>query len=410
MHGQTNPAPQKQDRYFAFDALRGAMMALGIVIHSATAYSTLPDVWWIKDPQTSKWMDVILLYLHTFRLPAFFVMAGFFAALLVEKRGWTRMVENRVMRLGLPMILGLLFVFPPLRLTSVYFHFAARGSNPWGDLMEWLGRGRFEETLEPGHFWFLETLIWVTLLAVVLRKPLGRLSAGWFLRLMGTRMGLFFLVMTSTATLLISEFGILDTPHNFAPHWHIVAAYSVFYAFGWGMYLHRDSLWLMKRFGWRELAFSLLLLVPCLMAIEAQLRVRGTRVWGAYALTALLSAAMGWLAVHGMIGIFLRRLAAENRGLRYLSDSAYWMYAMHPVVLLAIQAPMMGLGWNPWVKFLLGIAFAVPVLLLSYDRMARPTWVGLVLNGRRMEPWQWRTTPRETEPAVSLKAAAEEVN
>lgn len=408
MHHEMKSVAPAQERYFAFDALRGAMMALGIVIHSATAYSTLPDVWWIKDPQTSKWMDALLLYLHTFRLPAFFVMAGFFAALLVEKRGWNRMVENRMMRLGLPMILGLLFVFPPLRLTSVYFYFAARGPNPWDDLMAWIGRGRFEETLEPGHFWFLETLIWVTLLAVVFRKQLARLGRDRFLRLMGSRAGLAVMAIASTATLMISEFGILDTPHDFAPHWHIVAAYSVFYAFGWGMYLHRGALWVMKRFGWKEIAVSVVLLLPCLMAIEAQLAVRGTRAWGAYAATAALSALMGWLAIYGLIGVFLRRFAVEDRRMRYLSDSAYWMYAMHPVALLAIQVPMMGLGWSPWVKFLIGIAFAVPALLLSYDRLVRPTWVGLVLNGRRMAPWQWKTDPQGVAIAAEMKAAAEE--
>jgi glucans biosynthesis protein C len=96
--------------------------------------------------------------------------------------------------------------------------------------------------------------------------------------------------------------------------------------------------------------------------------------------------------------------------MRYLSDSASWMYAMHPVALLAIQVPMMGLDWNPWVKFVLGIAFAVPVLLLSYDRLARPTWIGLVLNGRRMDRWQWKPAPQMAVQAVGLKAAAEEVN
>ena len=128
------------------------------------------------------------------------------------------------------------------------------------------------------------------------------------------------------------------------------------------------------------------------------------------AATAVLSAAMGWLIVYGLIGIFLRRFAVEDRRVRYLSDSAYWMYAMHPVALLAVQVPMMGLDWNPWVKFILGIAFAVPVLLLSYDRLARPAWIGLVLNGRRMEPWRWKTDPQAAAAAVGLKAAAEDAN
>jgi FlaA1/EpsC-like NDP-sugar epimerase len=128
------------------------------------------------------------------------------------------------------------------------------------------------------------------------------------------------------------------------------------------------------------------------------------------AATAALSAAMGWLMVYGLIGIFLRRFTAEDRRVRYLSDSAYWMYAMHPVALLAIQVPMMGLTWNQWVKFVLGIAFAVPVLLVSYDRLARPTWIGLVLNGRRMDRWQTKAIPQGAAEAGSLKAVTEEAS
>ncbi len=399
MYPATQPMTSASERYSSFDALRGAMMALGIVIHSATAYSTLPDVWWIKDPQTSKWLDAVILFLHTFRLPAFFVMAGFFAALLVEKRGWQRMIENRMMRLGLPMILGILLVWTPLRLTSVYYYFAGKGRDAWPQLMDWLQRGRLSEDIEPGHFWFLETLIWVTLLALVFRRGLARLDGKWFERLMRTHLSILPLTLATGATLLISEFGILDTPHDFSPHWHIVAAYSVFYSFGWGMYMHREALCLMKRFGWKEIVLAVLLIVPALAAIETQLAARGTRVWGAYTATALLSAAMGWLAIYGLIGIFLRRFQSEDRRVRYLSDSAYWMYVMHPVVLLTIQVPMMGLGWSPWVKFLIGIVYAVPVLLLTYDRLARPTWVGLVLNGKRMEPWsRYKARRRKWKP------------
>jgi hypothetical protein len=80
------------------------------------------------------------------------------------------------------------------------------------------------------------------------------------------------------------------------------------------------------------------------------------------------------------------------------------------VALLAIQVPMMGLTWNPWVKFVLGIAFAVPVLLVSYDRLARPTWIGLVLNGRRMDRWQTKAIPQGAAEAGSLKAVTEEAS
>lgn len=405
-HAQSNAA----ERYSAFDALRASMMALGIAIHSATAYSTIDDVWWIKDPQTSQWFDVLVLFLHTFRLPAFFVMAGFFAALLVERRGWQKMVENRMMRLGLPMILGILFVWTPLRLTSVYFHYLGKGGDAWTQTLDWIYRGRLAEDIEPGHFWFLETLVWVTLLALVLHKSLARLEGQWFRRMMGTWMGIVALTAVSAVTLMVSEFGILDTPHSLSPHWHIVAAYGVFYAYGWGMYQHREALWLMTRFGWTQIWLALLLLAPAMAAIQAQLNSRDTRLWGPYLATAVLTAAMAWLMIHGLTGVFLRHFSVAGSGVRYLSDSAYWIYVMHPPALLAIQIPMMTLDWNPWLKFVIGIVWAVPLLLLSYDRLARPSWIGLVLNGRRMERWSRCQEQADRDRTAAMEAAAQEAD
>jgi len=53
---------------------------------------------------------------HTFRLPAFFVLAGHFACLLIEKRGLVGFIRNRVMRLGLV----LAFLAPLMVLATLY--------------------------------------------------------------------------------------------------------------------------------------------------------------------------------------------------------------------------------------------------------------------------------------------------
>src|SRR5437016_3197584 len=71
-------------RYYGLDALRGGMMMLGIVLHSATLYIAAPPphVPMVADPNTSLAMDAIFDFIHSFRMPLFFVLAGFFASLL----------------------------------------------------------------------------------------------------------------------------------------------------------------------------------------------------------------------------------------------------------------------------------------------------------------------------------------
>ncbi|MBL8178612.1 MAG: acyltransferase family protein [Bryobacterales bacterium] len=390
------------ERFHAFDALRAAMMALGVVIHSATMYSTIPDVWWIKDPATGRAIDCLILFLHAFRLPAFFVMAGFFAGLLVHSRGWQSAVENRMARLGLPFLLGMIFLYPPLRLVNVYFHLQQRDAQGWSALLDWVARGRLAETLEPGHFWFLETLLLVILMAAACRRWITRLSGRWFLRLLGTRWGILPLAVCTAATLMLSPFGVLDTPHGFSPHFHVVAAYAVFFAFGWGLWEHRTSLDHMRHYGLPEIAVALVLMLPGMDAIAAQLARPTTRLWLPFATTAVSTALIAWLMIYGLTGLFLRYCAEPSERWRYYSDAAYFVYLAHPLVLVAIQLPMMHMPWNEWIKFTACLVVSFPVLLWIYDRAVRSTWVGVVLNGKRLPRWIRPTPDPAPQPASIL--------
>src|SRR5258706_926652 len=126
-------------RYYGLDALRGGMMLLGIVLHSATFYLAAPPphVPIPTDPHTSLVMDAIFDLIHSFRMPTFFVLAGFFTALLVEKRGVAGAYRNRLARVAAPFAAGVFPILPPSAFFFVGFFvppcFAAldRGAGLW---------------------------------------------------------------------------------------------------------------------------------------------------------------------------------------------------------------------------------------------------------------------------------------
>src|SRR6478672_10118377 len=82
-------SPTELQRYHAFDSLRAVMMLLGLVIHSAMGYIVFPTdrVWPFKDPHPNAFYDLLVVFIHSFRMPVFFVIAGFFAAFLYTTRG-----------------------------------------------------------------------------------------------------------------------------------------------------------------------------------------------------------------------------------------------------------------------------------------------------------------------------------
>ena len=108
--------------------------------------------------------------------------------------------------------------------------------------------------------------------------------------------------------------------------------------------------------------------------------------------TATTGALAVWLLVFGLTGLFLRYLDRPIPFMRYLSDSAYWMFVFHPIPVLAFNILLSGMAWNPYLKALANLAGTSLILLATYHFCVRSTAVGLLLNGRRYERERLRGT------------------
>src|SRR5258706_3003636 len=119
---------QGERRYYGLDALRGGMMMLGIVLHSAELYLAAPppQIPFPSDRNSSLVCDVLFHLIHDFRMPTFFVLAGFFSALLVEKRGLRETYKNRAARVLAPLAAALVTILPLTLLLMIDFVLAAR--------------------------------------------------------------------------------------------------------------------------------------------------------------------------------------------------------------------------------------------------------------------------------------------
>ena len=158
-------------RYHSLDALRAWMMLLGLVFH--VAWLLLPQYFFNAraDSQGHTGFQYFFGWVHVFRMQAFFVIAGFFANLLVTKRGVLSFVRNRFWRVLLPFVVSMIVLFPLIRWQEI------RGGFMTGRIQSSLGV--WEYTLNhflelpgkwggqwPYHFWFLETLCLVYLIAI----------------------------------------------------------------------------------------------------------------------------------------------------------------------------------------------------------------------------------------------------
>ena len=99
-----------------------------------------------------------------------------------------------------------------------------------------------------------------------------------------------------------------------------------------------------------------------------------------------LQVTYAWLVIFGLMGLFRAALSRERSWVRYLSDSAYWMYLTHLTVVIALQAWVQTWDAPALLKFALVVLLTFAILLLTYQLVVRYTVIGTVLNGKRTRP------------------------
>ena len=92
------------------EVLRAIAMLLIILFHGSLAYFNAP--WPIQDTQANEGLAVIFLVIHGFQMQLFFVMSGFFTAMMWRTRGLKAWLGHRFRRVFMPLVFGLITVVP----------------------------------------------------------------------------------------------------------------------------------------------------------------------------------------------------------------------------------------------------------------------------------------------------------
>jgi len=365
-------------RYHALDALRAAMMFLGIYLHAVVAYSPTGG-WPYKPAQLTTTLDWSVGLIHVFRMPVFYVMAGFFAALLLQRYGLRRAADNRFWRIVVPFVVGWIILYP------LVMFLAAVGRGGMDRALDFILSGRFLAYAHPLHLWFLEYLIVLYLLAIVAVmgvRPLPQDVRTQLLRFFRLAVQswwapLIFAVPSFLAMLLMKH-PWLEDPPSFVPVARIVLAYAIPFAFGWLLYLNTDLLETLSRRAWLYAACA----AAASVAYLASFVIPMERDTAFYVARALHSVAL-WLLIFSVTGLFLRYLGGHSALRRYLCDSSYFLYLAHMPVLIAFQLLLRDVPLPPLAKVPLALAATIAVLLPLYRYGVRPTLVGAILNGRK---------------------------
>ncbi len=95
-------------------------MLLGIALHAALSFVPMSDAGWsVHDVRQSEWFGVCTSAIHGFRMQLFFLISGFFTAMLWRKRGLGSLLSQRAKRIVLPLVIGTFTIVPAVWVVSI---------------------------------------------------------------------------------------------------------------------------------------------------------------------------------------------------------------------------------------------------------------------------------------------------
>ena len=103
----------ERPRLQGLDAVRGAAFLLTVMFHAALSFLPGPQIWVTRDTPNMPIADFLVVS-HMSHMLIFFVLAGFFARMSLERRGVGPFVKDRLLRITLPGI-----VFWPFTIAGV---------------------------------------------------------------------------------------------------------------------------------------------------------------------------------------------------------------------------------------------------------------------------------------------------
>jgi glucans biosynthesis protein C len=382
-------------RLHHLDALRALTMLLILPAH-ALALIGMQGGW--NDAERATYWSI-----HVFRLPLFFLVAGFFGALLLQARGRGALLRNRALRIGAPLLVGAAIVAPVLTLEL-------QGISPLHRPgVE--GLAAFADP-HPSYLWFLWYL--TLLYAVVLFAqrllghrswPLKRLTAASRRLLSRSAAPLLLAIPTALCLYRQPDWMASSPSESFVPQIDLLVYYAIFFAGGWLLFGARGSREAIEARPRLYICIAAATFVPALALYLLQSEPAGASRWF-HLLALLLLSVVTWSLVFGLLGVSRHYLHAPHPRLRYWADASYWIYLSHLPVMAAIALVLFSIPMPESLRLIVLIVATLAVVYPAYGAFVRHSAIGRVLHGPRPPRNAQRDAMQLTPPATAAARRA----
>jgi surface polysaccharide O-acyltransferase-like enzyme len=366
------------ERKVAFDYLRAFVITLVLFVHASLAYTTAAFINSANPVASSnpvvnkaRWIgfDLIVALNETFSMSLLFFVSGLFVWQSLARKGAWQYFGDRLKRLGLPFVIGVLFLIP-LAYYPAQLEVGLITEKDTSYGVFWLGmvRSGFGTA---GPLWFLWLLLAFNCLSALLYRAaplLGGVVRGRLHIILG-RPVTFFGVLLGISIIVYLPIAIICGPLRwigigpFHAQAGRILLYLVYFlagtavgAIGIERSVFKTDGALAKRW-WLWAAVGLMSFTVFIIMIVVVTPMERTIV------SEIAFVVCCWAIVSGMTGFFLRFAKRRVRIFDSLSENSYGIYIVHYVFVTWLQYLLLGSGLAPLMK---GIAVFVGTLILSW--------------------------------------------
>ncbi|MEI7871983.1 MAG: acyltransferase family protein [Alphaproteobacteria bacterium] len=368
------------------DWLRVIAFGLLILYHAGMAWSGWS--WHVTSPDSIDWLREAMRFLNRWRMPLIFVVSGAAVMLALGARTPGSFVADRLKRLLLPLVFGMIVLVPP----QVYLERLYRGQFS-GSFLQWLPQA-FDGTYPNGntswhHLWFLAYVLVLTL--VLLPVFLWARSAGGRIRLsraahFTARTGLQWTMVLPLAASILWLAPLSRNVNGLIGDWHGLVTYGALLLYGAFLFGSSDLLAALERQRFLSLALGVAAYAT-LYTVFIGGAVRPVIPADLRPVYALLSAVntMAWL--FAIIGFAHRHLVRRPAFLAEATEAVYPFYLLHQTVTVIVVYWLLTLGVPPVAGFFGAVLATFVGTWAIYAGLVRPwRWIrplfGMKAGGR----------------------------
>lgn len=238
------------------------------------------------------------------------------------------------------------------------------------------------------HLWFLWFLCWLVVAFIFYSKAAEALNLkqlpNWLIISPLRYLWLIPVTMFAQQFMIVPGFGP-DTSTGLIPYPHMLLYYGIFFFFGALYFDMNDVSGKVSRFWQIELAVGM-----CLFFFGAESAFGDFNRFESIIspeyyelLSDLIQVTYAWTMTFALMGLFRVLFYGENKKMRYMSDSSYWLYLMHLPLIILFQYMLKDVGIPAVFKLILICVVSSGILLLTYEFCVRYTPIGTLLNGKK---------------------------